>query len=180
MTVVRVCIVAVAVALSTYPALYFTDRGSVQVGGGITFNSSGSEGEDSRENQFVFQPLINFFPVPYLLVGPVFDFSVYGRDEYGSATFSLGGRCGFAYGRNMVVIPFIHVSPQVLITTWHNDNTNTEGSDAGFGMDIHGGIIVPVQEHFSVNFGPGFWFDVYDGYWSNTVYMSISVTGLIF
>lgn len=155
-------------------AAFFTDAGSVQLGGGIAFSSEGNENRDDRINYFEFSPLVNFFPIPYFLVGPAVSFRLEGRGGFDVTSFSLGANAGFAYGLDMVVIPFAYGSPQLLLNFWD------DGSNAGFGIDITGGVIVPILEHFSINAGPGFWFQVVDGNWSNTIYIDVSITGLIF
>ncbi len=94
--------------------------------------------------------------------------------DRGGVRFDIGPRVGFAYGRNMPVIPFVWGSPQVLISS------NNSNGEAGFGTEITGGIMIPIKEHFSINFGPTFWFQTFDRFWSNTITVGASVTGLIF
>jgi hypothetical protein len=174
MIFLRTIIFITMVISAVYSASFFTDRGSVQVGGGLLFASTGYEDRDYRDNVFTFSPMVNFFPLPYFFVGPAFDMTVEGRNGSGEVGFGIGGRVGFAYGNNMAVIPFASISPQLLIGAGDNE------SNAGFGTDIVGGIIIPVKKHFSINMGPGFWFEVFDRRWSNTVYVWVGITGLIF
>lgn len=179
--VLAIALVAMqAVVFQLSAAEFFSAKGSVQLGGEIVFSSYGDESRDDRYNEFSFEPIVNFFPIDYLFVGPVFDFTVGGSGGYNEAWFGIGGRCGFAYGKDMPVIPFAYVSPRLIIHTWDDDNPDNDESDVGFGTEFGGGIIIPIQEHFSVNVGPGFRFQVVDGFSENTFFMGVSVTGLIF
>lgn len=175
MTCLRTFVFVVMAASAVYSASFFTDRGSVQVGGGISFETTGRPNRDGRYNEFALMPVVNFFPLPYFLVGPVVDMIVAGWSGEASLRLDLGARAGFAYGNNMVVFPFAYASPQLLI----NVNRNNK-ADPGFGMEIAGGIIIPVRPQFSINIGPGFWFEIDDGNFVNTFFMGASVTGLIF
>ena len=151
-----------------YSAQFFTDARSFQVGGGIDFWSGKYKGDNGRSNHFSFYPVVNFFPINFLLVGPVFQW----RIDNGYNSVGLGVNCGFAYGKDIPVVPFGLVSPRFLFD---------EDARAGFGMDIAGGIMIPIQQHFSINIGPGFWFHKYHDYgWYNEFHMNIDVTGLIF
>lgn len=175
MTVLRTFICVIAVASAVYSASFFTDRGSIQVGGGILFETTGRQNRDGRYNEFALMPVVNFFPLRYFLVGPVVDMVVAGWSGEATLRLDLGARAGFAYGKDIAVFPFAYASPQLLI----NVNRNNK-ADPGFGMEITGGILIPIRPQFSINVGPGFWFEIDDGNFINTFFMSVSVTGLIF
>ena len=160
-------------------AYFFTARGSVQLGGSFSFKSTGYEDDRYRFNEFYLSPEINFFPIDFLLVGPSFKIDIKkmyadNRSIDENSWFGIGGKIGFAYGREIPVIPYVYGSPQIII------DSNEDDSDPGFGMELNGGIIVPVQKHFSINFGTGFWFQVIDKYLSHQFFCSVGITGLIF
>lgn len=167
-------------SINSNAASFFTDQGSVQVGGGLNFSSGKYEGSQYRTNTFTLSPLINFFPIPYFLLGPAIDFSIWGVEGSSSLSLGIGGRVGFAYGKNIPVVSFFWVSPQFLFSSYNTENDNYDNVSTGFGMEITGGIMIPVQKHFSVNFGPGFWFQIVEDNGYTNFHFNISVTGLIF
>jgi len=148
---------------------FFTDAGSFQIGGEIAFISEGFENREYRVNRFILSPILNVFPINYFFIGPAVSLMATTLDSRNSISVNLGGTMGFAYGKDIPVIPFLYCSPQYLL---HALN--------GFGINITGGIILQIQKHFSINFGPSFWLEVFEGSRSNTISIRISVTGLIF
>jgi hypothetical protein len=160
-------------------AQFFTARGSVQLGGSFSFKSTGYEDGQYRDNEFYLSPEINFFPINYLLVGPSIKMDIKKRTSDNlsikiKSQFAMGGKIGFAYGKQIPVIPYAYGSPLFIIDSYKDD------SDPGFGMELNGGIIIPVQRHFSINFGTGFWFQSIDSNTSNTFFCAVGITGLIF
>lgn len=155
-------------------AQFFTAKGSAQLGGSFSFKSTGYEHDRYRKNEFYLSPEINFFPINFLLVGPSMKIYLekrrYDNSNSTNSWVSVGGKIGFAYGKQIPVIPYVYGSPQILI---YNEET-------GFGTELNGGIIVPVQKHFSINFGTGFWFEVVDNFHSHTFFCAIGITGLVF
>lgn len=140
-----------SVPYSASAAAYFTDGGSMQIGGNIIFHYESVDNHDfkSSSNEFIINPVVNFFPIRYFLVGPSFNLDMKKNDSY----VSLGVNLGFAYGK-APVIPFIYGSPQLVIAEGHG----------GFGMEFAGGIMIPIQKRFTINIGPDLRFELRSDY----------------
>lgn len=173
-TMLLIAAVILVAGSSPHAARFFTDKGSIQLGGGMIFESIHGEdaaGFDWSSTYYQLYPVINFFPVRYFYVGPALSW-IY---DNGTTRVDLGVNAGFAYNsRNAPVFPFVGISPQTIMVF------DSPGDGVGFGTDIYGGIMIPIEKHFSINIGPGFWVESVEDNFANKVYFKIDITGLIF
>ncbi|MBN1981463.1 MAG: hypothetical protein JW795_08030, partial [Chitinivibrionales bacterium] len=131
---VVVSLLVAGISSSASAARFFTDKGSIQIGGGMLFETVHRESPGGivtvDYDHFKFYPIFNYFVARYFYVGP--SLSVESLDS--DTRFDMGATVGFAFnGRQVPVIPFVGVAPQVIMDFYNNND-----SDVGFGNDFYG------------------------------------------
>lgn len=145
---------------------YFTDRGSYWFGGNFTYAYMNIWGD--KVNQFIFTPIIRSFPLKHLIVGPKFqwtlmvfkDESTYGDSKNRINNVNFGLDLGFAYGKDIPVIPYFIICPLFDLLVDHHidedyDNTYRE---SGFTLHASIGIFIKFADYLGLQIAPNYQF----------------------
>jgi hypothetical protein len=146
---------------------YFTDQGSIWAGGAFSFSSESVRSENNPMTLVMLSPVVRFFPGQFLLVSPAFSWDVMSSksndgSSSSSGSFSIGPQVGFAFGKNIPVIPYV-ISGMSYSHGYYSDSysagtfsqTTTGGSD-GYSVPIFGGIMIPLVDGMGIQVETGF------------------------
>lgn len=85
-------------------------RGSVLIGGSVSFLSQGGDFyeifDNDRLNTILVQPTILYFIIPNLSLGASIGYRLQAQGDFDLETFSLGPRIGYFIGTNSGLLPF--------------------------------------------------------------------------
>jgi len=142
-------------------AEFFTDQGSVWTGGYLTFESVSVRGESVPENLWMVSPVVRYFPVKYFFVSPYFtwEFMNVGSTS-SSGSVLIGPEIGFAYGKNIPVIPYVK-SGVDYAHSYGSYNYGAGYPEAKYGTDgyqipISAGVMIPVIDGLGFQVEGGF------------------------
>ena len=86
-------------------------RGSVLIGGSISFLSQGGDFyeifDNDRLNTILVQPTILYFIIPNLSLGASIGYRLQAQGDFNLETFSVGPRLGLFIGTNSGLLPFL-------------------------------------------------------------------------
>jgi hypothetical protein len=160
---------------------YFTDMGSMWLGGGLGFFQYHVRDNSDASNSFVFSPIFRIFPCKYLVVGPALTFTTSGQKGYSSSSISIGPEIGFAYGNNIPVIPYILSSFRYVHYSSTSDQIYTYGQE-GYEIPIASGLMIPVADGLGLQAEMGYRYQHLTNYRSNndlgTFYIAVGVCGI--
>jgi len=156
---------------------FFTDQGSLWTGGSIAYINENVRGESNPMNMFLLSPDVRFFPIPYFIVAPAVSWELMSTSGSGfkstSGMFTIGPELGFAYGKNIPVIPYVltgvryvHDYSSNSFTSLGTTQTTKSGSD-GYRIPIGLGIMAPLVNGLGIQVETGFIYNHVRDYTSN-------------
>ena len=108
--------------------------------------------KQDREGVLVISPITRFFPANNFCLGPKFGWTGSFQKDYSRNAISLGGDIGFVGSRNLA-LPYVLVSPHVLITSVNSQNNSSlnvnswakvrDTSITHFVLPVTGGLMIP-------------------------------------
>ncbi|NLE01885.1 MAG: hypothetical protein GX640_18625 [Fibrobacter sp.] len=119
----------------------FSKLGSGWLGGGISYMSSGAGGDRLRIIQAA--PILRYFPLDHLMVGPSISYTGIYYDGDNVHQFSVGAEIGGVFNFGGTVIPYIRSGGSLAITGMFG-----RGAYAAFSVPIAGGLIIPLGKIF--------------------------------
>ncbi|MBF0432913.1 MAG: hypothetical protein HQK83_16635 [Fibrobacteria bacterium] len=157
----------------------FGETGSVWMGGGFSFSSSG-ENVDDRQNLMAIGPVLRFFPADRIFVGPRLNWTRASDDNSSSNRFGLGGDIGFGTpsGNGAFVYMRSGIQLDMYSSKYDSDYYNNSSSDQGYTIPVAAGVIIPIRGILAVQIEPGFQVKFLDGESMNVVSLSLGFAGL--
>jgi len=138
-------------------AEFATDRGSLSLGGGINFYTSGGDlyqnADGSRNFSFNFNPDFLVFVVPSFAIGAELQFSYYGSGDYTSNTIGVGPTFMYCIAghRDQKVYPFISESIFVDFYSYNNSASDISGDSKGLNTTTSLGVMFMLSEAVALN-----------------------------
>jgi hypothetical protein len=155
-------------ATATYGGDFFTDQGSIWAGGAFTYLNVNTRGEKNPAILVMLSPIVRFFPVEFFNVSPAFSWEVMSSksndgSSYSSGSFTIGPELGFAFGKNIPVVPYVISGVKYLHGYYSSSNppgtgftqTSNGGAD-GYSIPIFAGIMVPLVQGMGIQVESGF------------------------
>lgn len=136
---------------------FATDRGSLSLGGGISFYSSGGElyenTDGDRNMSFNFNPDFLFFVAPSFAIGAEFQYSYYKSGEYSNNTVGVGPTFMYCIAghRDQKVYPFISESIFVDFYSYKDTSTDYEGDSKGINSSTSLGVMFMLSKAVALN-----------------------------
>jgi hypothetical protein len=146
---------------------FFTDRGSMWAGGSMSYINENVRGNPNPMNMFLLSPDLRFFPVPYLVVGPAVSWEIMSQSGEGfsssSGMLSIGPELGFAFGKNIPVVPYVlsgvryehDYSSDSYTSVGAPSQTSKSGAD-GYSIPLAAGIMAPLVNGLGIQLETGF------------------------
>jgi hypothetical protein len=155
---------------------YFTDKGSVWVGGSISFSTFGIKGGEGRDNLILLSPFGRVFAARYFMVGPRFQWTSMFDKDYSENQIGMGLDFGPAYGKNEHIIPYLRVGGQFDI---YSSRSSWGGSsEPGFTLPIGVGILCKTNSIFAIQIEPAVQMKWSDGEQINIFSISVGFAGV--
>jgi hypothetical protein len=162
------CALIAALSTTARSGDYFTDQGSIWAGGVFSYLSESVRSENNPMNLVMLSPVVRFFPVQFLLVSPAFSWETMSSksndgSSSSSGSFSIGPQVGFAFGKNIPVVPYV-ISGVSYVHQYYSDSysslgtvsqTYTGGAD-GYAIPIFGGVMIPLVDGLGIQVETGF------------------------
>jgi hypothetical protein len=157
---------------------FFSDKGSIEVGGAVSFGRTQSNAGTPAATTLSIAPTVHFFPARYFMLGPSLPFS--GTWQGGSSVTQtgIGGRVGFVHpvGRLFLFCE----SGLSFVNQVHAYSTGGFSTWNGYEVPVSVGLKIPLQKHISFNIEPSAYFEELSGTTFTHFGISWGVTGLIF
>jgi hypothetical protein len=180
---------------------YFTDRGSFWAGGAFSYQNENIRGQSDPVTMTMVSPTLRFFPAKYFLLSQAFSWWTTSQTDpdnngYSYGMFTFGPEAGFAFGKNMPVVPYVisgalyahSYSSSSYMTTDINGNpiTDTRKSGAdGYQVPLLTGVMIKLFDGLGIQVELGFSYIHIRGYTApvstsdlSTVSISVGVCGI--
>lgn len=174
MNILKVYIIALFFLFSSISKIrsadYFTDRGSSWFGGNFIYAYMNSPRD--KLNRIVFSPLVRYFPLKYFTIGPKFQWTcLINKSITGSFLntttekefinfLDFGLDLGFAYGKDVPVIPYIIISPLFDVMFDHmiieEDELDYYDKEIGFSLNASIGFFIKLFNNLALQIAPNY------------------------
>lgn len=137
-------ILCASIASATTVATHFTEAGTMEAGGRVSFHSyDQNNGGDQRENEFILEPIFNVYIVNQLYAAAKLHFRTQNKHGF----FGLGGGIGYAFLPKAPIVPYVEGGAEFIYSGWLEKG--------GLALPISGGIKIPVYEHAIIDLNLG-------------------------
>jgi len=194
------CILSTIVTTVVAQEQFFdASQGNIWLGGGVSYSSMGFKFDgvsaEYRLNSLNISPIIRFFPLNGVILGPKIDYariaeSINGKSD-GVNLMGIGGEVGYIYGKSTVK-PFIFTSPQFSVRLEDDDdgvqdeplslikmqNKNSREDDVVFTLPFTGGLMIPLSDNLGLQLETGMKYKFDADYSTNTFFFGFGVYGL--
>jgi hypothetical protein len=117
--------------------------------------SVGASGVDNRENIVTLSPLLRFFPVSGLCLGPKISWMGIFEEDFSENIFGLGMDIGYV-GKS-TVMPYIITSPHfAFMGSSYSEPYGENSSDQVFFLPFTAGLIIPAGKNLGVQLEVGY------------------------
>lgn len=94
MRILTICMLIMVLSLPVSAAYYAIDKGSIQLGGTIGFESWGGDlyedADEESQSHLDFEPFVGYFLIPNLSLGTHVTFSSFTHGDYKNSIFGIG------------------------------------------------------------------------------------------
>ncbi len=160
-------------AVSNSRAGDFSKQGSAWLGGGVSYSSLGF-GEGPRMNMVELSPILRFFPVDHLMVGPSFTWTGMFIESESIHEFGMGADLGVVFNENDHLYPYLRSGGRFTIY----GGSGLYESQTGFTLPIAAGMIVPVGNIFAIQIEPAFTITWIEGENMNVFGVNLGICGI--
>jgi hypothetical protein len=173
----KISMAIVAICMSTLFAEKFSGKqGDIWTGGSFNYLSMGGSGGSDRMNIVTLDPMIRFFPVSGLCLGPRITWMGEFSGDYSLNNFGLGMDIGYAGGSQ--AIPYFISSPHFVFISSNASSTSTQA----FFLPFTAGMIIPAGSSLGIQlelgYSIGFNMGSGSGETANAFTIGIGVCGL--
>jgi hypothetical protein len=178
----KTSIIVVTVCVSALFAQQFGgNRGDIWTGGSFNFVTAGSSGGGDRENLFTLCPILRFFPVTGLCLGPRISWMGEFWPSFDINVFAAGMDIGYVGKAN--VISYLLTSPHYAFLGESSSGLSISSSSLTvFYLPFSAGVIIPVGQSLGIQleagYSIGFNTSPNQGSSSNAFSIGIGVCGL--
>lgn len=150
----------------------FSKQGSTWLGGGFNFSSLGFESGDERVNKLQIAPIIRFFPVDHIMVGPSVSWT--GMFAGGEAInqFEMGADVGAVFNIDDKVYPYVRSGGNLALLAGGG------ATASGFSLPIASGLIIPIGKIFAFQIEPAFTITWIEGTTMNLFSINLGICGI--
>jgi hypothetical protein len=149
----KTSIVVVTVCVSALFAQQFGgNRGDIWTGGSFNFMTIGSNGGGDRDNIFTLCPILRFFPVTGLCLGPRISWMGMFEGSLNEDIFAVGMDVGYVGRAN--VISYLLTSPHFAFIS--TSGAYGGGSAQAFFLPFSAGVIIPAGQSLGIQLEAGY------------------------
>ena len=154
----KISMAIVAVCMSTLFADKFSGKqGDIWTGGSFNFMSVKTNGVSDRGNILTLCPMVRFFPVSGLCLGPRISWMGIYEGSSRNNIFGLGMDIGYAGGSQ--VIPYFITSPHFAFVSSSSSNSyygSSSSSSQAFFLPFTAGMIIPTGSSLGIQLELGY------------------------
>lgn len=150
----------------------FSSEGSVWSGGAFNFSSFGFQGGDTRINRIEISPILRFFPVDHLMIGPKFSWAGTFIDENGVNQFEMGLDIGAVFKIENKLYPYFRSGTSLALLS------SGGNSFSGFTLPLAAGMLIPIGRIFALQIEPSYTITWIEGTSINTFNINFGICGI--
>lgn len=125
-----------------------TGTGAMWIGGTAGFESSGGKlySNDERTTYINFSPVINYFVVPNIFIGPALSYDRWAQGDHSQSELGIGARVGCAFGgKGKSSIPYLKGDLRFTSYALYGETTSS-----GTTIVLGGGVCFLVAKHAGI------------------------------